>query len=79
MSRDEANALMAFKNAWLGAMTTGEEVAALGPAVANLPDDTAIAALDYDTYYRILGAHANAIMGVRGLLDDLTPKEEPTT
>jgi hypothetical protein len=78
MSRDEANALMAFKNAWLGAITTGEEVVKLGPSVAGLPDDTPIAALEYDTYYRILGAHANALMAVRGLLDDLNPKEETT-
>jgi hypothetical protein len=77
MSRDEANALQAVKNAWLGVMTTAGEVSKLAPAVEGLPDDTAIASLDFETYHRILGAHANAVAGLRGLLDDLKRKLDP--
>ncbi len=77
MSRDEANAVLAFKNAWLGAVTTAEELAKMAPAVQGLPDDTVPASLDFEAYHRILGAHANAVAGLRGLLDDLKRKIEP--
>ncbi len=75
MSRDEENAVMAFKNAWLGAVTSAEELRKMAPAVEGLPADTPVASLDFDGYHRVLGAHANAVMAVRGLLDDLKPKE----
>ena len=77
MSRDEANAVLAVKNAWLGAMATAEELVKLAPSVQALPDDTVPASLDFETYHRILGAHANAVAGLRGLLDDLKRKVEP--
>ena len=77
MSRDEANAVLAFKNAWLGAVTSAEALANMSPAVQGLPDDTVPASLDFETYHRILGAHASAVAGLRGLLDDLKRKVEP--
>lgn len=77
MSRDEANAVLAFKNAWLGAVTTADELAKLAPSVQGLPEETVPASLDFETYHRVLGAHANAVAGVRGLLDDLKRKIEP--
>ena len=77
MSRDEANALAALKNAWLGVITTAGAVSDLSPAVQGLPDDTATASLDFETYHRVVGAHANAVMGLHGLLDELKRKAEP--
>lgn len=77
MSRDEANAVLALKNAWLGAVTSAEELAKLAPSVAGLPDETVPENLDFETYQRVLAAHAGAVMGVRGLLDDLQRKLEP--
>jgi hypothetical protein len=77
MSRDEANAVLAVKNAWLGVVASAEEVVKLAPSVQALPDDTTPASLDYETYHRILGGHANAVAGLRGLLDDLKRKLEP--
>jgi len=71
MSRDEENAVMALKNAWLGAVNTGQDVAAASPGVQALPDDTPIASLDFDGYYRILAAHANAVMGLLAQVDEL--------
>lgn len=76
MSRDEANAVAALKNAWLGAVTTGQELANLNPAVQGLPDETTPASLDFETYHRLVGAHANALMGLRGLLDELQRKKD---
>lgn len=77
MSRDEANALAAVKNAWLGVITTAGALSDLSPSVQGLPDDTPIASLDFETYHRVVGAHANAVMGLRGLLDELKRKAEP--
>ena len=77
MSRDEENALAALKNAWLGVITTAGPVADLSTSVQGLPADTAIAALDFETYHRVVGAHANAVMALRGLLEELKRKAEP--
>ena len=75
MSRDSENAVMAFRNAWLGAVTSAGELQKMAPAGAALPADTPVTSLDFDGYHRVLAAHANAVNAVRGLLDDLKPKE----
>jgi hypothetical protein len=77
MSRDEANAVSALKNAWLGVMTTAQELSNLAPAVQGLPEDTTLASLDFETYHRLVGAHANAVMGLHGLLDELKRQSAP--
>jgi len=77
MSRDEANAVVALKNAWLGAMTTAQELSNLAPSVEGLPEDTTLASLDFETYHRLVGAHANAVMGLHGLLDELKRQATP--
>ena len=77
MSRDEANAVSALKNAWLGVMTTAQELANLAPSVEGLPEDTPLASLDFETYHRLVGAHANAVMGLRGLIDELKRQAQP--
>ncbi|MEO6221709.1 MAG: hypothetical protein ABIP90_00565 [Vicinamibacterales bacterium] len=77
MSRDEANAISALKNAWLGMMTTAQELSNMAPSVQELPDDTSLASLDFETYHRLVGSHANAVMGVHGLLDELKRQAAP--
>ena len=77
MSRDEANAVSALKNAWLGVMTTAQELSNLAPSVEALPEDTTLASLDFETYHRLVGAHANAVMGLHGLLDELKRQSQP--
>lgn len=77
MSRDEANAVLALKNAWLGAVTSGQELLNMAPSVEGLPEDTKLDSLDFETYHRLIGAHANAVMGLRGLLDELKRSIEP--
>ena len=77
MSRDEANAVSALKNAWLGVVTSAQELANLAPSVDALPEDTTLASLDFETYHRLVGAHANAVMGLRGLIDELKRQVQP--
>jgi hypothetical protein len=74
MSRDEASAVAALKNAWLGVVTSAAAVTDLSPSVQGLPDDAPIASLDFETYHRVVGAHANAVMALRGLLDEVKRK-----
>lgn len=76
MSRDDESATLAFKNAWLGAVTSAETLAEMAPAIGALPEDAPVASLDFESYQRVLAAHANAVMAVRGLLDDLQSKLE---
>ena len=77
MSRDEANAVSALKNAWLGVVTTSQELTNLAPSVEGLPEDTTLASLDFETYHRLVAAHANAVMGLRGLIDELKRQAQP--
>lgn len=74
MNRDEANAIMALKNAWNGAIAATDRLRELGPAVAGLPDDASVKDLDFETYRRVSLAQANAAMALRGLLEDLQTK-----
>jgi len=76
MSRDDENAVMAVKNAWLGVVTTAEAVVELSPVVQALADETASASLDFETYHRVVGTHANAVMALRGLLDEVKRKSD---
>ncbi len=71
MSRDEANALLALKNAWLGVIDSAGELQAMAPAVQAVAADTPLKGLDLETYHRVLGAHASAVMALRGLVDEL--------
>jgi len=71
VNRDEANAVLALKNAWNGAIRASDRLRELQPAVAALPDDTAPKDLDFETYHRASMAQANAAMALRGLLEEL--------
>jgi hypothetical protein len=67
----EANALLALKNAWNGAVAASDDVRALAPTVAGLAETTPLAELDLDTYDRLTFAQANAVLALRGLVDQL--------
>jgi hypothetical protein len=62
----EQNALLALKNAWNGAVAASDEVRALAPAVAGLSETTPLGDLD-----RLTFAQANAVMALRGLVEQL--------
>lgn len=76
MSRDEANALLALKNAWLGVVTSAESMAAANPAVQDLAADTPLKGLDFGTYHQLAEAHATAALALRGLIDELQRQAE---
>jgi hypothetical protein len=67
----EENALLALKNAWNGAVTASDEIRSLAPAVNGLSSTTPLAELDLDTYERLTVAQANAVMALRGLIEQL--------
>jgi hypothetical protein len=71
MNRDEANAVLALKNAWNGAIAAADRLRELGPGVAALPDETGLKDLDFETYHRVSMAQANAAQALRGLLEEL--------
>jgi hypothetical protein len=74
MSRDEANALLALKNAWQGVVTSAGEVSALLPAVEAVADDAPLASIDLEAYYRVTAAHATATGALHGLIQELQRK-----
>ncbi len=71
MNRDEANAVLALKNAWNGAIAAADRLRELGPGVAALPDEASLKDLDFETYHRVSMAQANATQALRGLLEEL--------
>lgn len=71
MSRDEANALLALKNAWLGVVDSADALEAMNPVVQGLADDTPLKGLDLEAYHRLAASHAVAVLALRGLLDEL--------
>ena len=70
----EVNAMMALRNAWNGAVATSERIRDLGPQVQALPDTADLAQLDLETYHNAVLAQANAVMALRGLIEELRRK-----
>ena len=73
---EDSNALLALKNAWNGAVATSDTVRDLAPSVRDLEDTTKIGELDLDTYHRAALAQSNAVMALRGLIEQLRRKRE---
>jgi hypothetical protein len=67
----DPNPLLALKNAWTGVVATSDAVRALDPAVQTLAADTMLADVDLDTYHQVTMAQANAVMALRGLVEQL--------
>lgn len=71
MSRDEANALLALKNAWVGVVDSAGELQAALPGVQGLAEDSPLTSLDLETYHRLASSHATSVMALKGLIDEL--------
>jgi len=71
VNKDEANAILALKNAWNGAIAAADRLRELAPAVEGLRDDQGVGSLDLETYHRVSMAQANAAMALRGVLEEL--------
>jgi hypothetical protein len=68
---DEANALLALKNAWAGAVTASAAVRDLDPAVQALPADAPLGSVDLERHHHLALAQANAVQALRGLIEQL--------
>ena len=68
---NETNALLAFKNAWNGAIASADRLREFSAVIQGLPEDTDPATLDFETYQRVSLGHSNAAMALRGLLQEL--------
>ena len=73
----EQNVLMALKNAWTGAVNAGDRLRELAPAVAGLPPDATLTVADLETYHNVVLADANAVMALRGLVEELRRRAAP--
>lgn len=72
----EENALLALKNAWNGAVEASDQVREMASSVAGLADSTPLADLDLETYQRVTLAQSNAVMALRGLVEELRRQRE---
>ena len=70
----DANALMAFKNAWTGAIESADALRGHADAVSAISDDATIASVDLETFHRLALANANAAQALRGLIEQLRRK-----
>jgi hypothetical protein len=66
------NAVAALKNAWTGAIAASERVRALDAEVQALGSDVPDEALQ--VFHHAVLAHANAVMALRGLIEELRRK-----
>jgi hypothetical protein len=65
------NAIVALQNAWTGALAATETVRSLDARVQALDPAAGIAAEDLETLHNAVLAQANAVMALRGLVEQL--------
>lgn len=70
----DASAVMALKNAWNGVVAASDRVREIATSVQGLPDDAPLKDLDLETYHKVAMAQANAVMALRGLVEQLQQK-----
>jgi hypothetical protein len=68
---EHPNALLALKNAWNGAVAASDRVRELAAAVQALPDGADMSTIDLETYHNAALAQSNAVMALRGLIEEL--------
>jgi hypothetical protein len=68
---EHPNALLALKNAWSGVVAANERMRELESAVIALPAGTPVEQLNLDEFHGAVEAHANAVMALRGLIEEL--------
>lgn len=73
---DDPNAVEALKNAWTGAVATSDKVRDLASTVLKLRADTRVADLDLETFHRVTLAQSNAVLALRGLVEQLRRKRK---
>jgi hypothetical protein len=68
---EDPNAVIALRNAWLGAVNTSAAVRELAPAVAALDETAPLSPPDLDAYHRATLAQSIAVMALRRLIDQV--------
>jgi hypothetical protein len=68
---EHPNALLALKHAWNGAVAASDRVRELQSAVQAVPDTADVAELDLETFHSAALAQSNAVMALRGLIEEL--------
>jgi len=76
---DESNALLALKNAWTGVVAASDEVRNLAPSVLAIDEATPVTEVDLEAYHRVALAQSNAVMALRGLVEQLRRKYQETS
>jgi hypothetical protein len=72
---EDSTTLLALKNAWTGAVAASDRVRDLAASVEALPAETPLDALDLTTYHAASFAQSNAVMALRGLVEQLQRKQ----
>jgi len=75
---EHPSALLALQNAWSGVVAAGDRMRELERAVLALPADTPLEGLDLTEFHRAAAAHALAVMALRGLIEELQRRGQPT-
>jgi hypothetical protein len=74
---EHPNALLALKNAWNGAIAASERVRELAPTVQALPDGADASQIDLEPFHQAALAQSNAVMALRGLIEELRRRATP--
>jgi hypothetical protein len=75
---EHPNALLALKNAWSGVVAANDRLRELEAAVLALPADLPVEQVDLQEYRGAVTAHATAVMALRGLIEELERRREPS-
>lgn len=76
MASDDPNALLALKNAWNGVIHAAERFKSATDTVGTASETGILSDEDLTRLHTIAMAEANAVMAVRGLLEELRRKRE---
>ena len=72
---EHPNALVALKNAWSGVVAANERMRELETAVLALSPDTPVEQMNLGEFHGAVAAHANAVMALRGLIEELQRRQ----
>ena len=73
---EESNTVLGLRNAWSGAVAASEKVRELDSSVQALSGDLTLDDLDLEVYHSATLAQSNAVMALRGVVEQLRRKKE---
>ena len=72
---EHPNALLALKNAWSGVVAANDRLREFESTVLELSPDTPVDQIDLREFHGAVAAHANAVMALRGLIEELQRRQ----